>query len=203
MTAHPAPSQACLVRGSGDLPAAPEAVGVPETGIEEDARRGRITGTNPLGADDRPVRTPLVEVRRRAHVGRHVVTAFADSVDDDQQLHINATGLEAFAETNGGAPAETVSVDDQVGLSRIGESATDEFIGQFDFVIFHRFDERAGLMRGADQVGDACRQAFGVVPPFPTADDAEGQGLTGSERKRRGEVGEDLVSAVGWGDRGE
>ncbi len=179
---------------------------VGDLAIEKDLRARGIFGVELAGAFDEPV-VALEDVGGGGDIGRDAVIVAAIAVDDESEADGDAPIVESPREVEDGAATEGLSEEDDVGLGGfLGrkcavaveiEGLFDEFVGEFELVVFDRFDVDAGEFFAFEDDGVAADAAGGVVPAFPATDDAEDEGFAGLDGEGHGEVGEGLIARVG------
>lgn len=176
---------------------------VGDLAIEKDLRARGVLGVQLTGAFDEPV-VALEDVGGVGDVGRNGVIVSAIAVDDEGEPDGDAPFVESAGEVEHGAATEGLSEENDVGLGGFFgrkcavpveiEGFFDEFVREFELVVFHGFDVDAGEFFAFEDDGVAADAAGGVVPAFPATDDAEDEGLAGLDGEGHGEVVEGLVA---------
>ena len=179
---------------------------VGDAAVKKDLRARGIFGVELAGAFDEPV-VALKDVGGGGDVGRNGVIVSAIAVDDEGEADGDAPIVESPREVEDGAATEGLSEEDDVGTGGFFwrkcavpveiEGFFDEFVREFELVVFHRLNVDAGEFLAFEDDGVAADAAGGVVPAFPATDDAEDEGFAGLDGEGHGEVVEGLVAGVG------
>ncbi len=179
---------------------------VGDPAIEKDLRARGIFGVELAGAFDEPV-VALEDVGGGGDIGGDGVIVAAIAVDDKGEADGDAPLVQGPGEVKDGAATEGLSEEDDVGTGGFFgrkcavpveiEGFFDEFVREFELVVFDGFDVDAGEFFAFEDDGVAADAAGGVVPAFPATDDAEDEGLAGLDGEGHGEIVEGLVAGVG------
>lgn len=179
---------------------------VADPAVEKDFGDRGVFGVELAGAFDEPV-VALEDVGGGGDIGGDGVIVAAIAVDDEGEADGDPPFIQSAGEVEDGAAAERLSEEDDVRLGGFFgrkcavpveiEGLFDEFVREFELVVFDGFDVDAGEFFAFEHDGVAADAAGGVVPAFPATDDAEDEGFAGLDGEGHGEIVEGLVAGVG------